>query len=173
MNSLGYLVVLQPRRLPPTHKNGQMPYGARETLFSPGFCLDRFTHWLMTRCPRTFRALYPGAGRGKLDIWKYQSFFLPSVFAQIWFSISKPGKCTAGCESASRALQFWNDMHGLQWDWHTAHCWHTAWHTAWHTVAHCITHCGTLHDSEAVLRVLLPTILRWSLRILDRQRRQI
>ena len=82
-------------------------------------------------------------------LWKYQSFFLPSVFAQIWFS--KPGKCTAGCESASRALQFWNDMHGLQWDWHTAH-WHTAWHTAWQ---------------------LLPTILRWSPRILDRQRRQI
>ena len=159
MNSLGYLVVLQPRRLPPTHKNGQMPYGARETLFSPGFCLDRFTHWLMTRCPRPFRALYLGAGRGKLDLWKYQSFFLPSVFAQIWFS--KPGKCTAGCESASRALQFWNDMHGLQWDWHTAH-----WHTTWHTVAHCMT---VRQPSE-----LLPTILLfWSPRILHRQRRQI
>ena len=133
MNSLGYLVVLQPRRLPPTHKNGQMPYGARETLFSPGFCLDRFTHWLMTRCPRPFRALYLGAGRGKLDIKafmkvsfcqvcsrKYDFLFLNLANVQLAVNRHR-GRCNSGmiCTAFSEIGTL-----------HTGTLHDTLWHTA-------------------------------------------
>ena len=151
MNSLGYLVVLQPRRLPPTHKNGQMPYGARETLFSPGFCLDRFTHWLMTRCPRPFRALYLGAGRGKLDI---------KAFIKVSF-----------CQVCSRKYDFlFLNLANVQLavNRHRGRCNSGMICTAFSEIG--TLHTGTLHDSEAALRV---AILRWSPRILDRQRRQI